>query len=382
MSTAQEYISVIGCFQGCVLFLLLTTDGRMTTASRILGAACLLIALNFLFPFLKLNIDNIYIERTIGWLFYIPVTSGAIGYLYCRTTLTEKPITVRDFVHLTPLPLCYLLTADFLLFNPQEIAAWIAGTYSDSWRLPATEYIIVGQAFFYSAWALWMVLRYRRQAHANLANFDAAVFRWLISLQAFTLVSWVLVALPGLSIASEVYADISSLFLVGLVYYIAMMQWRNPALFTIAQLSEVVENTDPETVDQATTRNNKSAQDGDLDPAIRAELFESVKMQIESEQLFLDSKLTLADLAKATGLNKHHLSEVLNRHAGKNFYEFINSYRVGFVRKSLEEKPDQKILDIAFEAGFSSKSTFNAIFKQFTGQTPTQYRDAMTVETD
>lgn len=108
-----------------------------------------------------------------------------------------------------------------------------------------------------------------------------------------------------------------------------------------------------------------------MDPATRAEFFEAVKTQLESERLYLDDKLTLAKLAVATGLSKHHLSEVLNRHAGKNFYKFINNYRVEHVRDRLADGSTQKILDIALEAGFSSKSTFNAIFKQFTGQTPT-----------
>ena len=377
MSKLQEYILVIGFFQGCVLFLLLTTDNRMTTASRILGAACLLLALNFLFPFLKENIDNSFVEVIIGWLFYIPATSGAIWYFYCRTTLTERPFKKSDLLHLAPLVFCYLFTADFLFGNQQEIAAWIAGSYSESWRLPASEYILVGQAFGYGAWTFSMIHGYRQQAHANLANFDVAVFRWLVILQSFTLMAWGLMALPGLSTASEVFADIANLFLVGLVYFIALTQWRTPQLFTIAQLAEVVKPSTQEDAAKFT-----QSQDGELDPAIRAELFETIQKQIEGEELFLDSKMTLAGLAEATGLSKHHLSEVLNRHVGKNFYEFINGYRVDFVRKRLGEKPDQKILDIAFEAGFSSKSTFNAIFKQFTGQTPTQYRDAVTEQKD
>jgi len=373
MSTLQEYILVIGMVQGALLFVLLVTDSRVTTASRILGVACLLIALGFLTPFLKVNIDNVVIERTIGWLFYLPATSGAITYFYCRSTLTEKPLTKNDLVHLTPLLFCYVLTADLLIGEPQEIAQWIAGTYSDVWRLPASEYVLVGQAFGYGGWTLWMILRYRQQAHVNLANFNASVFRWLIILQAFPLAAWGLNALPGLGTASEIYADIANLLMVILVYFIATMQWRNPQLFTIAQLSEVESAPVPEEGESQ----NTNVPHGELDPAIRAELFETIKTQVEGEQLYLDSELTLSGLAKTTGLSKHHLSEVLNRHAGKNFYEFINDYRVGFVRKRLEEGSTQKILDMALEAGFSSKSTFNAIFKQFTGQTPTQYRKGL-----
>jgi AraC-like DNA-binding protein len=68
------------------------------------------------------------------------------------------------------------------------------------------------------------------------------------------------------------------------------------------------------------------------------------------------------------------VSETLNRHAQKNFYEFINSYRVDAVQRALAEGCGGTVLDVAMAAGFSSKSTFNAIFKQFTGMTPTAWR--------
>ncbi|MEL7313186.1 MAG: helix-turn-helix domain-containing protein, partial [Pseudomonadota bacterium] len=94
--------------------------------------------------------------------------------------------------------------------------------------------------------------------------------------------------------------------------------------------------------------------------------------------LYRNSDLTLSALAEATGLSGHHVSEVLNQHAGKNFYEFINGYRVEYVQNRLRERQDAKVLDIAMEAGFASKSTFNAVFKQSTGQTPTQFRRTLT----
>jgi AraC-like DNA-binding protein len=74
-------------------------------------------------------------------------------------------------------------------------------------------------------------------------------------------------------------------------------------------------------------------------------------------------------------LSPHHLSEVLNQHAGKNFNHFINAYRVKEVCEKLNSSSSLKVLDIAIQSGFSSKSTFNTIFKKFMGVTPTQYRE-------
>ena len=60
----------------------------------------------------------------------------------------------------------------------------------------------------------------------------------------------------------------------------------------------------------------------------------------------------------------------------KNYKEFINQYRIAYVCEALLADTRARVLDIAFDAGFASKSTFNAIFKQFTGQTPTRFRQA------
>jgi AraC-like DNA-binding protein len=58
-----------------------------------------------------------------------------------------------------------------------------------------------------------------------------------------------------------------------------------------------------------------------------------------------------------------------------NFYDFINSYRVEEAKKLLMIYNEQSgnILDIAFEAGFKTKSTFNKTFKKYTNKTPSEY---------
>lgn len=91
---------------------------------------------------------------------------------------------------------------------------------------------------------------------------------------------------------------------------------------------------------------------------------------------YLDPELTLTSLAEALGMPRGQLSQVINDGMGDNFYDFINKYRVERV-KILMKDPAMKnfnMLGIALEAGFKSKSTFNLIFKRFTGLTPTEFR--------
>ncbi|RSC92512.1 AraC family transcriptional regulator [Tenacibaculum singaporense] len=97
---------------------------------------------------------------------------------------------------------------------------------------------------------------------------------------------------------------------------------------------------------------------------------------IEEEKIYLNHDLTQANFAKKLSLSSHHLSEVFSFEFDKNFYQLINSYRIKEAKKILElpTNKDYKIIAVAYDAGFKSKTTFNRVFKEQTGYTPTEYR--------
>ncbi|MFK8059186.1 MAG: helix-turn-helix domain-containing protein [Polaribacter sp.] len=95
----------------------------------------------------------------------------------------------------------------------------------------------------------------------------------------------------------------------------------------------------------------------------------------EKEKLFLEPELSLEDVSNKLEISKSYLSALINQTTNKNFYHFVNSYRTLYLISLFKEKKDEKftILSLAFDAGFNSKSTFQAFFKKNTGKTPTQY---------
>jgi AraC-like DNA-binding protein len=103
--------------------------------------------------------------------------------------------------------------------------------------------------------------------------------------------------------------------------------------------------------------------------------YSSLIQLIDSEKLFLDSRLSIKTVADKLGISVNHLSQVINQQSGKNFFKFINEYRVEEAKKLLLDQSNQKytILAIAYDCGFNSKSSFNTIFKQYTGKTPSDY---------
>jgi AraC-like DNA-binding protein len=97
---------------------------------------------------------------------------------------------------------------------------------------------------------------------------------------------------------------------------------------------------------------------------------------MSKQKPYLNEKLTVSDLADMLKISRHHLTEILNEHLGKNFYTFVNEYRLEEVKQKLidDRMAHFTILAIAYECGFNSKSSFNTLFKQDTGHTPSEYR--------
>jgi len=96
---------------------------------------------------------------------------------------------------------------------------------------------------------------------------------------------------------------------------------------------------------------------------------------MEDEKPHLDPDFDLVKLSDLSSLPAHNISETLNGLIGQSFNDYTNNYRVEEFKKLASQKAYKNftILALAFEAGFKSKSTFNAAFKKFTGETPSVY---------
>ncbi|MET0056777.1 MAG: helix-turn-helix domain-containing protein, partial [Candidatus Thiodiazotropha sp. 6PLUC10] len=112
-----------------------------------------------------------------------------------------------------------------------------------------------------------------------------------------------------------------------------------------------------------------------LDNETSTLLYQELQQHMDQERAYLDSKLTLPQLASQLSISANYLSQVINEQSGYNFFDFINRYRVEEAKRSLTSHSDQgNVLSIALDSGFNSKSAFYTAFKRHTGQTPSQYR--------
>lgn len=95
---------------------------------------------------------------------------------------------------------------------------------------------------------------------------------------------------------------------------------------------------------------------------------------IEKENIYRDPGITLQSLSNMLGISSRSLSIVLNERIKLNFRKFINNYRLTEAMRRLAEEDEKTILEIAFTAGFNSKTSFNTLFSRETGLTPKEYR--------
>ena len=112
------------------------------------------------------------------------------------------------------------------------------------------------------------------------------------------------------------------------------------------------------------------------DDGISKELLTKITNYMEEKKPYLDPEITLSQMADELDLGRNALSSAINSGYKMNFFNFINKYRVEEMLSFLNDPTmeNRNILQLAFDAGFNSKATFNHIFKKYTGCTPKEYK--------
>lgn len=181
----------------------------------------------------------------------------------------------------------------------------------------------------------------------------------------------------------NVFLVINIFFLAGLVVVIhlsyTLWLWRAVAvLFSFSIFALGYKGILQREIVPVTPADNpaQNAEPEVMAPAPDQQLVNQIVSYMITKKPYLDPELSLSSLAKQLEMGRSQLSQLINSGTGQNFYDFVNKYRVEEVKRLMTD-PQMKnynLLGIALEAGFKSKSTFNLIFKRFTGLTPTEFR--------
>lgn len=259
-------------------------------------------------------------------------------------------VNIPAFMHGSDSIFAYFLTQNSALFN---------GTI---WSVLLVQYSV------YLFQIVKITQKVKVDAQQELSNIEYVDISWLNTfLYAFIIVFIILAIMFAGAIHNFGTEWLNPLVSVVFALSIFVLGYKGLFQQTIFSNTDVLENLEP--ISQETIKPKK----------INTALSDNLQKYMEAWNPHRDSELTLTSLAKQVNMSRNQLSEVINSSLGSNFYDFVNKYRVEDV-KQLMVHPRFKnftILAIAFEAGFPSKSTFNTIFKKFTGLTPSEYRKGL-----
>ncbi|WP_415160364.1 helix-turn-helix domain-containing protein [Parafilimonas sp.] len=224
--------------------------------------------------------------------------------------------------------------------------------------------------------AFWLI---KRVAFIMIAAISLAIF--------LKVARYYFILLPDVDIRLFTYIIFSIIPILVLQYRMSTRPIINYTIVTentiVPQKAEPAvintENTKETEVATANTapnkrekRYNKSALNIDAMQAYEKQLLAFMA----KTKIYLEPELSLEMLATKTNIPKHHITQLLNEHIKKNFYQFVNEYRIEEAKKRINtSKSDVPILSLAYDCGFNSKSSFNNYFKKITGLTPTEYKE-------
>lgn len=226
--------------------------------------------------------------------------------------------------------------------------------------------------------------RYNRYIRNNYSNLERINLRWVFSvLIVFMLcfLAWTIFLFHHNYYMKSVYYVISLIAWIMLIarsrehISVPMTEDEEPAKQLSTEVEQpVVQTQTADTAEQPTeavATTTPAVEDSSLLP-------EQMKAQLEElmnvREVYLNSHLTLSDLAAALGTNRTYLSNYLNRELNVSFYDYVNSFRVVRACRMIEANPDVTVHDIVESCGFNSVSTFRRSFSREIGRTYGEYR--------
>jgi AraC-like DNA-binding protein len=319
------------------------------------------------------HIKNVFLTDMVHIFFVFKFSvylKAPMLFLYARSLIySDYTFTWREALHLLPLALSpfYLMLLYSSLGDAQVYAA--TRDYQVLFNNPFFQGHLWARNIvyvFYGAMSYHLLITYKEHLEQSYSNIDKIDHSWLrllivgfIAIWVWNFSGYVLDLLLEPIWLPDIMGIIGNYFNFIFINALVLHNLINSTRFQGVQSRlEVKRVVDPETIDQRHIAILTKA--------------------MEEDKIFLEPEITLEQLAERVGLPPRQVSTIINRHFKKNFFEFVNHYRVEQAKQLLTQADQPaSILDVMADAGFNSKSAFNRYFKKFVNMTPTEFRDSV-----
>jgi AraC-like DNA-binding protein len=320
----------------------------------------------------------------------LPFLFGPLHLMYI-SVLTDSRIKFArpHWLHFLPYIIFKIYYLQVFFLSKEELNKVIEQVEQNNapLHLLISGFAVAIQGLVYMIVALFVFREYLQKIKNRFSTIEKINLAWLRFFTIMALFVWIIVFIENIlqifSINLESISYLVPVLTSVFVYatgYIGMFKTEIFQQYSIYDNIHDVQNLTmgldkPGDANANTVKYQKSG----LDPEKASEFLNQLKKLMEEDELYINPEITLKDLSERLGTSTHNVSEVINTQLNQNFFDFINRYRVEKVKKDLldKSKDHYTLYAIAVDAGFNSKSGFNAIFKRYTGQTPSEYRSSL-----
>ncbi len=295
-------------------------------------------------------------------------------FLYVLSMLyADFKLQYKHLLHSIPFVLITILFFPNLLDHQTIVSYLGGGTYEKGIFITAIHiqfliYIIAIFIILYKAKKIFL---------ENYSQANTDIYKWLFQLNV--LISIVVSFGIFKNIFRSFSTDIQSLhftriiitlLLLGFICWIILKGLYNPKIF------RGIDSTLKSVNNLIITNQSSSLTINVIDESIQQQI-DLLKTYMTEKHPYLDPTLTIQNLAEQIHVPSRELSVLINHHLNQHFFDFINEYRIHHAMDILKDssKKQLTILEILYEVGFNSKSSFNTAFKKHTNLTPTQFRN-------
>lgn len=352
-------------------FFMLAVKTKHKISNRLFAFFLIISAIDISEPFISQISDgpsNLGMFRTTLAFLQIP-----IFYLYvlsvCYSDFKLKP---KYLIHLLP----FLVSNIALIprFYSVDVASKLDFIINrqNMIELQLTHWLFHLQVMVYFT-AIFLLLRKAKKLYLeNNSGGNLNAYQWLFQLTGVLAALYVIVIFKNIFKFSD-YPYISDWIKIGILLLQPFITcWylykalNNPGLFRNIDSKMKLVSDFP-------------LEEKTIKPEILNEDLLKLKKYMTDEKPFLNPDLKIQDISKEINIPVRELSVLINHQLGQHFYDFVNTYRVENAMEILKDSSKSKvtILEILYEVGFNSKSSFNTAFKKQTGNTPTTYRKTL-----
>jgi len=349
-----------GFFVGTFIsFLLIFDKGRIHSENIYLGIVVFLCSLNLIHPHLNLIFGDAPGLGSIGLSEPSQFLIVPLVWLYIRKHLSGNyRFSLRESIHFIP----FIIILTYIILPISSRIESFSGYPLSSVLLWV---LLVIQSILYTYFSMKLIAKVRDSLSNELSSLKRLNLKWIQSFFHLFVVLYagyfiILVLIVHFNAFQFVRIILSAAFML-LIWIIGFRALRKEPVIP-----------QPESIKTTELLNSTEAES----------LIKKLEKIMGIEKIYLNPELTLNDLSDELDSTRNEISWVLNNSIGKNFYNYVNEFRVLEVIELMKDqkRDHQKILALAFDAGFNSKPAFNAVFKKITGTTPSEYRKTLNKE--